>query len=563
MKTEPLVFAPHTQTDGWPDAAELAALRAWYSGVASRDAAHQYLAERIEPGQSSRSVISAIKRRLVAIALHRGRHELAQVLQSMRPGQARAARLASQAIEALRIAPMPSPLIGDDVDRWLPPRLAKVLRAAGIKTLASLTLKAPRRKRWWTAVPGLGAAGAARIESFFAEHPFLTERARALVALVPQYLPPWERLVVPELLDGSQGAFRAPPAGCALSAANDYQAVHAWLSLHEADATKRAYRKEAERLILWAVYARGRALSSLSTEDAVAYRAFLRQPSPAAKWIGPACPRSSPEWKPFAGGLSARSAAYAISVLGAMFRWLIEKRYVLANPFAGVKVRGTRPAPMNVERVFTEGEWNLLRTVADGLEWSYGWEQNAAQRLRFILDFAYATGMRAQELVRARLADIEVDAHGDHWINVIGKGAKPGKVVMPPLARSALDQYLLHRRLPTTPSMWRPTTALIESFEGQGGITTTRLWSVMKRFFSTAAEQIEEANPALATKLRLATPHWMRHTHATHALDAGADLTTVRDNLRHASISTTSMYLHADNTRRAKQLEGAFAARRA
>jgi len=50
----------------------------------------------------------------------------------------------------------------------------------------------------------------------------------------------------------------------------------------------------------------------------------------------------------------------------------------------------------------------------------------------------------------------------------------------------------------------------------------------------------------------------MRHTHATHALAHGAELTTVRDNLRHASIQTTSIYLHVDEVKRARQMEGAF-----
>lgn len=65
-------------------------------------------------------------------------------------------------------------------------------------------------------------------------------------------------------------------------------------------------------------------------------------------------------------------------------------------------------------------------------------------------------------------------------------------------------------------------------------------------------------SPALAAKLRRASPHWMRHTHATHALARGAELTTVRDNLRHASISTTSIYLHGDDVKRAKQMNAAF-----
>lgn len=69
-------------------------------------------------------------------------------------------------------------------------------------------------------------------------------------------------------------------------------------------------------------------------------------------------------------------------------------------------------------------------------------------------------------------------------------------------------------------------------------------------------------SPAIAEKLRRASPHWMRHTHATHALARGAELTTVRDNLRDASIATTSIYLHGDEVKRARQMAKAFEARR-
>ena len=85
---------------------------------------------------------------------------------------------------------------------------------------------------------------------------------------------------------------------------------------------------------------------------------------------------------------------------------------------------------------------------------------------------------------------------------------------------------------------------------------------MLKRFFATAAESAEEGSPALAEKLRRATPRRTRHTHATHLLEGGAELTTVRDNLRHASLATTSMYLHTDDARRAKQVADRFAAPR-
>jgi site-specific recombinase XerD len=156
-----------------------------------------------------------------------------------------------------------------------------------------------------------------------------------------------------------------------------------------------------------------------------------------------------------------------------------------------------------------------------------------------------------------------LDPHGDTWIRVVGKGHKAGKVVLPPLARAALDRYLVQRGLPVTPSKWRPSTSLIGGLGEDGsGISSWRLWRVLKRFFATTAEVVEEGSPALAEKLRQATPHWTRHTHATHLLEGGAELTTVRDNLRHASLATTSMYLHADDARRAKQVADRFAAPR-
>lgn len=548
----------------WPEEAALAVFRAWLQGVPSRAAVDRYLSDRRASGASARSVIGRVKRQLVAFATSRAQVELAATLAASSPSDRKLVKAAAAAIETLRGMPLPQPLIGDAIDRWLPVRLVDVLRAAGIRTLADLTLRVPRRRRWWSGIAGLGPAGARHIEAFFAQHPALTERARALITVSQaQELAPWERLVVPEDVDGSRGTFRAPRASCALEATNDYQAVNAWLSLHEAAATRRAYRKEAERLILWAIVERGRALSSLTTEDAIAYRAFLRHPSPRTRWVGAPQPRSLPAWRPFAGDLSARSAAYGLSVLNALYRWLIEQRYVLANPFAGVKVRGGRPAQLDTSHAFTEHEWTLVRVVADGLEWSYGWGEPAAQRLRFMLDFAYATGLRISELVGAKLGAIDSDAHGDTWIRVIGKGRKAGKVVLPPLARAALDRYLAQRGLPVTPSKWRPSTPLIGSLGEDGkGISSWRLWRVLKRFFAAAAEVVEEGSPALAEKLRRATPHWTRHTHATHLLEGGAELTTVRDNLRHASLATTSMYLHTDDARRAKQVADRFAAPR-
>ncbi|MGF6545778.1 phage integrase family protein [Paraburkholderia youngii] len=551
---------------GFPDADELAVLRAWYAGSPVREAVKRYQPASLGDGKSARGVLGRIRRRLQAIARNAHRDDLATLFDHPVDDRARQAKAVAHAIELLRTARAPEPQITDDVAQWFAPRAVRVLHAHGIRTLADLTVRVPRRRQWWKAVPGLGAASARAIEAFFAAWPALTEKARALIIASRQdELVPWESLQVPHEVDGSEGTFRAPKATCALDASNDYEAVQTWLALHESPATQRTYRKEAERLILWAIVERGRALSSLTTEDAIAYRAFLRHPSPRARWVGPVRPRTSPDWRPFNGSLSSRSVAHALSIVGALFRWLIEQRYVLANPFAGVKVREASGVNvLDTSHAFSEGEWALVRTIADGLEWSHGWSAPAAQRLRFLLDFGYATGLRASELVGATLGHVETDARGDRWLRVTGKGKKLARVALPALAWDALAQYLAGRELPIAPVRWRPETPVIGSLEAESdaAISSVRLWGVLRRFFLLAAQAIEADHPPLAEKLRRASPHWMRHTHATHALGRGAELTTVRDNLRHASVSTTSIYLHSDEVKRARQIGDAFASDR-
>ena len=349
----------------------------------------------------------------------------------------RLARAAPPAIETLRVARAPLPQMTDAPSVWLAPRVALPLERAGIATLADLAVRA-NAEAWWKKVPGVGKAGAHSMGAFIEEHPQL--KARPLAPAIVRELAPWESLRPPRELDGSQGTFRAPRSTCVLAANNDYEAVQAWLALQESEATRRAYRKEAERLLLWAIVERGKPLSSLLTEDAIAYRAFLRRPTPGGRWVGPKAPRTSAAWRPFEGPLSSPSAAYSLQVIGALYRWLIEQRYLLANPFAGVKVKGAvRPGPLDTRRAFSEHEWTLIRKVAEFTEIEEAMSEAAFARLLFLLDFSFATGLRAKELVGARLGDISSDGRGAKWLEVRGKGARLGRVALPPLAWTTLS----------------------------------------------------------------------------------------------------------------------------
>lgn len=558
-----------------PDLASLAALRAWHEGLTAREAVARYLSHARDDGQSSRGIIARIRRQLVACARGRQRDDLVPLF--MGPADARTASAAQvvAALDTLRTTRVPAPQPADTVDRWLTPCSARALTAAGIGSLAELLLFMQRRRRWWQPVPGLGAAGAHVIEVFLARHADLTDRAVRLAARTRAeggLLPAWSLASLPTALDGSRGRFRAPPETCALAASTDLEAINTWLALHEAPHTARAYRREAERLLLWAIVERQQALSSLTTDDAIAYRAFLRRPVPAQRWTGPPCPRASPDWRPFVHGLTARSAAYALAVLRALYAWLVDQHYVILNPFAGVTVRGGAPrTPLDAARSLSGREWKTVRAAADRLERS-GWPAPAAQRLRFVLDFGYATGLRAHEIVAATLGDIETEGRGTWWLKVTGKGAKPGRVALPPLARGALRSYLRARGLRVARARWHPATPLlgalnasldsgrdgVDGTPGETAISAARLRQIMREFFEATADRLVMRDPALAAKLRHASPHWLRHTHATHALNVGVELVAVRDNLRHASIATTSTYVHGEDTLRARRFATAF-----
>ncbi len=540
------------------------ALRARLQGVPAIDAVNRYLPERVRRGGSAREILGEVRRDLVQYARMRGREDLGALVTGCATQGAKGLPQLERALLLMRALPMPPPLIVDDVERWLPARAAQVLRAKGITTLAELTLRIPRSRSWWKAIPGLGPQLAAQVEAFFAGNPELTARARALVLRDETGdVLPIERQVPGADLDGSTGRNRAPPETCVLAATNDLQAIHAWLDLHEAETTKRAYRKEAERVLLWAVVQLGKPLSSLMTEDAVAYRAFLREPMPQARWVGPHRNRSDPGWRPFnSKSLAPRSVAYALTVVKSLFAWLVDQRYLLANPFSGVKVRGADKArAIDISHAFTDAEWALVRAIANDLERRHGWELPAAQRARFLLDFNYATGLRPGELVALKLQQVAPDDNGDWWVSVVGKGAKQGTVALPPLGLTALGRYLDARGLPLDPKRWKPSTSLVATLAGEQRISATRLWAIMSRIFetvATAAEQLDRPQEALAAKLRQASPHWMRHTHASHALSKGAELMSVRDNLRHASIATTSIYLRSEDVKRARQMSEVF-----
>jgi hypothetical protein len=218
-----------------------------------------------------------------------------------------------------------APQSADPVHAWLDERIAARLAVVGIRTLNELMFwirtkgfnwhrgmpkHRPRRGRAHRALAGENEPTLGPLPS-----PALLPLSRVdTAALTPAPcvgIVPLERFLPPAERDGSQGSNRAPTARCKVAAANDHEAIQAWLRLRiEGSHTWRAYRKEGERFLLWAVLERRKALSSLDGDDCVAYRDFLA--APGSEWTGPRnAQRWSEAWRPFEGPLSVRSQAAA------------------------------------------------------------------------------------------------------------------------------------------------------------------------------------------------------------------------------------------------------------
>jgi hypothetical protein len=158
---------------------------------------------------------------------------------------------------------------------------------------------------------------------------------------------PLERLLIPEQLDGRHGSNRAIRSGCQLDADNDLQAIQVWLmEYRDSLQTLRNYRKEAERLLLWALLECGKPLSGLTREDFIGYQDFLADPQPRERWCGPKVSRQSPAWRPFQGPLAKTSQRAALLVINSLLNYLVKAGYLAGNPLALVRRRGRHNAPL-------------------------------------------------------------------------------------------------------------------------------------------------------------------------------------------------------------------------
>jgi site-specific recombinase XerD len=527
----------------------------------------------------------------------------------------RRSRLIARQLEALRWLEglvAQSPKAGDSVAAWLNPTLASHLEAADIFTLAQLVERINGvGRRWYAGIKAMGEGKALRIVEWLQDlarshqesielqlgrhvaMPRSKLYAHELQAVVAPAtaIRPLEKFIVPAELDGTRGLYRRPQAQCLLKATNDYQAILAWLRskhgltpdqkanlkarrrqrdtgveqgmdwLQALSNTQRAYRKEAERFLLWAITHKGKALSSMSNEDCIEYRDFLADPQPRSRWCGDrGRERWSPLWRPFEGPLSASAQRHAVTILKNLYGFLVDQNYLMGNPWSAVGVPRTVGPKVNAGRSFSLAQWQFIEAQLEMLP-----ATSANRRLTFGLHLLYATGLRLSEVVAATVDDLQwveypADASDDEpmqgWmLRVVGKGQKEREVPLPTDVVGELARYLVSRGLDADPedignqgafllgkasdaAERAPGLSTGQTLDPRQGIAATTFYDQIKTFFADCAGVLRGQGDAKgAERFARASTHWMRHSHASHAIAGGMPIEIAQQNLGHASLA--------------------------
>lgn len=221
------------------------------------------------------------------------------------------------------------------------------------------------------------------------------------------------------------------------------------------------------------------------------------------------------------------SIARRISALKSLFSFCYWTGYLPINKCAMIK-----PPKLETklaERILSESQ--IQKIIA--LE--------TDQRNHLILRLFYNAGMRCSELVKLRWIDIKPNKNGGQ-VRISGKGTKERYVVISP----ETYQKLLEMREDAL-----DTNFVFQSHKYKGQpLDRSQVNRIVKKAAIRAGveayeEEVDIKGKQAKRKNSRVSPHWLRHAHASHALDRGATLPLVRDTLGHSSIAVTNKYSHA------------------
>jgi len=203
----------------------------------------------------------------------------------------------------------------------------------------------------------------------------------------------------------------------------------------------------------------------------------------------------------------------------------LEAGIVFRNSLSKIYKKSFRRVKGKKRHAFTRQELEILFSLPDTTE-KIGW------RNLVIMVVMYASGARAQEICDLTVKDVAHDNNGNAVLTLFGKGDKPRRVKITTDATELLNQYLSYRKIAGQPDRH------IFSSQRSEQMSVAALEEIFEKYEVLA----KAAHPTMFNRGRY-TPHVMRHTTATHLIEAGVALPVVKNILGHSSIQSTQVYV--------------------
>nr|WP_194745994.1 tyrosine recombinase XerC [Staphylococcus chromogenes] len=218
-------------------------------------------------------------------------------------------------------------------------------------------------------------------------------------------------------------------------------------------------------------------------------------------------------------GLQRTTVSRKISTLRTFYHFWMTQDDSIVNPF--VQLVHPKKETYLPTFFYSEEMEALFKTLQE--------DPKKGRRDRVILEILYATGIRVSELVDLNISDVDLNMC---VLKVMGKGSKERIVPFGEFCKQSIEDYLNHFQ----PIQNVTHGKLIVNLKGE---------PVTARGVRYILNEIVKRTAGVSS----IHPHKLRHTFATHMLDAGADLRTVQSLLGHVNLSTTSRYTHVSNQR--------------
>jgi integrase/recombinase XerC len=213
---------------------------------------------------------------------------------------------------------------------------------------------------------------------------------------------------------------------------------------------------------------------------------------------------------------NALSVNRKIATLRTFFKFLLRKGVIINDPMLKIKaLKAPKPLPQFVDET-------SLNQLLDTFEFT---DDFSGYRDRLLMELLYGTGIRLSEMIE--LEENEVNLY-EQIIKVTGKRNKQRIIPISKRLSKLIEDYLVRKKSNFNNNA---TTLLIVTDTGDKSYPMM-VYRIVKKYLN------------LATTIEQRSPHILRHTFATHLLNKGADLNSIKDLLGHSSLAATQVYTH-------------------